>query len=143
VINSIRRYEPPSCLASSMASAIDHSQRSAHARLYRRPSSRPRGGGLVPVTFDLRSIEGSATPIVAFLQNRGNICLSSGPLHSSNQIIPFQQKPRSNKYRIQIKDSQNYDAHRISNAWFGIVVIKTKSISKHYNRDKKISPLNP
>jgi hypothetical protein len=52
VINSIRRYEPRSCLASCMASAI-HSQLSTHARLYRRPSSPPRGGGLVPVTHGL------------------------------------------------------------------------------------------
>ena len=51
VITSIRRYESPSCLASSMASAIAHLQRSVHATLYRRQFSRSRGGHLMPVTI--------------------------------------------------------------------------------------------
>jgi len=50
VIHSIRRYEPPSCLASKHGICIDITQRSAHAKLYRRPLARPRGGGLLPVT---------------------------------------------------------------------------------------------
>jgi hypothetical protein len=53
VITSIRRYESPSCLASGMAFAIAHLQRSAHASLYRRRILQWRGGDLMPVTFNL------------------------------------------------------------------------------------------
>ena len=57
VITSIRRYKSPSCLASSMAFVIAHLQRQAHARLYRRRTSRWRGGDLMPVTFKAPRLE--------------------------------------------------------------------------------------
>src|SRR5262249_33784953 len=51
VISSTRRYPPSSCLASSMAFAIAHLQRSAYARLYRRRFTRGLGAALTPVTM--------------------------------------------------------------------------------------------
>lgn len=44
VITSIRRLEPPPYLASSMASAIAHLQKTVHARLYRSSFARCPGG---------------------------------------------------------------------------------------------------